>query len=339
MTLPVYPNRISALDIALEYGYLPISYIDIQSLHSGSGYVPDGSVGFPQGTRTRIPSGLTSRISYGDFHCSVKQSGYTVFILVVGGGGGGGWGRRDKSGGAGSGGGGGGICATSITIGLINAQFTIQVGGGGSTGASEATNGNPGGVSSISYAAPGGSGYGSFVSNGGYGGAGNCGAGGAGGPSTTASGNGGAGSGGAGGSNGVGAGGGGGGVDDRTCGTYNKGGDGAYWPYTNQYYGGGGGGGGDGGSTSPGGNGGGGNGQGSANGDAGSDGLGGGGGGGASWGNNSWNAGGRGGSGCVIVAYPTSYGKILSGGSESVSGNYYIHQFTSVASGQSLTQV
>jgi hypothetical protein len=339
MTLPVYPNRISALDIALEYGYLPITYVDIQSLHAGSGYVPDGTVGFPQSTRTRIPSGLTSRISYDDFHGSAKLAGYTAYLLVVGGGGAGGAGRRDKSGGAGSGGGGGGVCIVQWLIPLINFQAIITVGAAGQPDYSfEAQDGFGGGASSCELRGmPGGPT--TYTSNGGGGGGGNCRTGGAGGPSTTASGNGGAGSGGAGGSNGVGAGGGGGGVDDRTCGTYNKGGDGAYWPYTNAYYGGGGGGGGDGGSTSPGGNGGGGNGQGSANGDAGSDGLGGGGGGGASWGNNSWNWGGRGGSGCVIVAYPTSYGKLLSGGSEFVSGNYYIHQFTSVSGGQQLNQV
>jgi hypothetical protein len=49
--------------------------------------------------------------------------------------------------------------------------------------------------------------------------------------------------------------------------------------------------------------------------------------------------GGRGGGGCVIVGYPTSSGKILSGGTEYVSGAYYIHQYTSVGGGQSLTQV
>jgi hypothetical protein len=337
MTLPVYPNRISAIDIFTEYvGTGQLLNIQLGNFYAGTAQIADGNVGFPQGTRTRIPT--SGRLGYANFHGATKLTGYTVYILVVGGGGAGGAGRRDKSGGAGSGGGGGGVCMFQGSIPLINFSASITVGGAGQPDYSfEAQDGFGGGVSSIQLNLSGGA-Y-TLTSNGGGGGGGNCRTGGAGGPSSTAQGNGGAGSGGAGGSNGVGAGGGGGGVDDRTCGTYNKGGDGAYWPYTNQYYGGGGGGGGDGGSTSPGGNGGGGSGQGSANGDAGADGLGGGGGGGASWGNNSWNWGGRGGSGCVIIAYPTSLSKILSGGTEYVSGAYYIHQYTSVGGGQSLTQV
>jgi hypothetical protein len=128
----------------------------------------------------------------------------------------------------------------------------------------------------------------------------------------------------------VGRGGGGGGGADDVTNTAGIGGNGPFWPYSDQYHGGGGSGGGDYSGGSPGGLGGGG--HGGYQNTAGTNGLGGGGGGGGSYGGSAYTNGSNGGSGSVKIFYFGSTRRIASTNTTSetynVQGNWWLHQFT-----------
>jgi hypothetical protein len=357
MTTPVYPNRISLLDIANEFG--GSTPIGVGSYRGGGSFVSAAQKGFPQGISTTIPS--SGQISIGNFHGATKlPASITVYVMLVGGGGGGGGGQVDSYGGGGGGGGGGGIRKLQLTA--MNSAFAadIIIGQGGSAGQLYSPGGDgtntvspegystgtssliekkstapiwANGATPVPAGAPSGYNYNVYVgqTNAGFGYAGKggfvgpspFGNGGAGGQGGNAGGSRGS-PGTSGGSDGVRAGGGGGGSDDTP--SLGNGGNGVPW-IDGAYYGGGGGGGGDYSLNSTGGLGGGGAGGAQNPGTAGTNGLGGGGGGGGS--SNGRTPGGAGGSGCIIFAYTKAYGQLLTGGTVTSDANYYYHKITS----------
>ena len=356
MTTPVYPNQISLLDIANEFG--GSTPIGVGSYRGGGSFVSAAQKGFPTGTSSPIPS--SGQISIGNFHGATKlPASITVYVMLVGGGGGGGGGQDDAYGGGGGGGGGGGIRKLQLTA--MNSAFAadIVIGQGGSAGQLYSPGGDgtntlspegystgtssliekkstapiwANGATPVPAGAPSGYNYNVYVgqTNAGFGYAGKggfrgptAGYGGAGGQGGNAGGSGGS-PGTSGGSDGVRAGGGGGGSDDTP--SLGKGGNGVPW-IDGAYYGGGGGGGGDYSLNSTGGLGGGGAGGAQNPGTAGTNGLGGGGGGGGS--SNGRTPGGAGGSGCIIFAYTKAYGQLLTGGTVTSDANYYYHKITS----------
>jgi hypothetical protein len=303
MTIPT-TGPISLASLQTEFG--GSNPISMSEYYPGGAYVAAGSVGYPGGNKTVIPSSGSLPLNY------FKGAGKTYYmdILVVGGGGGGG--------------GGGFSQITGQAFTTLGFSGSVAVGSGGVGGY-------------LDYGGNGGDSYLIWTStqyttqtinlvNGGQGGRYGYrdGSGGAGGYPNGAGGGGYAS---VGGSNGVGAGGGGGGIDDAS--PVGTGGNGAIWSVNGTYYSGGGGGGGDYGGNSSGGVGGGGLGASGTSGTGGTNGLGGGGGGGGSFGGGTFSPGLAGGSGVVIVRYQSPT-QLLTGGTVTSSGGYYYHTFTAV---------
>jgi hypothetical protein len=156
MTTPVYPNQISALQIAAEFG-APLSSVGINSFRRGTAYVPSTQIGRPLGVMDFIPQSPGTQISYGNFHGATKiipgnsgiltsGSSYTIpastdiiSIWSVGGGGGGGGGSWRNGAwqgywnGGGGGGAGGAAVRTNIPV-ATGSTVTFSIGGGGGAG-------------------------------------------------------------------------------------------------------------------------------------------------------------------------------------------------------------
>lgn len=338
MPLPAKGNPISFLDLQNEFGGTdPISL----SEYYGTGYTVYPSAGVPY-YASGWPDGLDKPsvtvphsgepIALNRFHSAGRI--YRFKYIVVAGGGGGGSGWPDNIGGGGGGGGGGGISADYFDSYLNGLSVVCTVGGGGNGGSYPTQQADTGGPSQLFYSSK------SFTSGWtitAYGGQGGWGRetnygynlkGGQGGLGSYSGNAGGTWGGNPGGSNGLGAGGGGGGTDDSNN-TTGVGGNGRYFEDLQLWVGGGGGGGGDYSLGAEGGLGGGGHGgSGNSSTTAGTDGTGGGGGGGSSTGGRFWGPGARGGHGAIWVYYPVTYGKVLSGGSESIANNFYIHRIS-----------
>lgn len=73
MTLPVYPNSISLNQIQTEFG--GTNPIGINEYYANGAYVASGTIGYPGGVATAIPSSGT--ISLGNFHGASKLT-YTA---------------------------------------------------------------------------------------------------------------------------------------------------------------------------------------------------------------------------------------------------------------------
>ena len=160
MTLPVYPNAISLGGISTEFtGVTPSagSNISFNALHAGSGIVPSGTIGYPHGTATAIPSGSGTTVSFDNFHGAanrlfvrltsgtsyVAPAGYTTMeVIIVGGGGGGGSTAGNASYADGGGGGGaGGLVRYTFNLDPANRTYTYTIGGGGAGGDGTGING------------------------------------------------------------------------------------------------------------------------------------------------------------------------------------------------------
>jgi len=77
MTLPAYPNSISLNQIQAEFGgATPAFYLS--QYYAGGGRVPSGTIGYPLGTATAIPSSGT--ISLGNFSGATYRLAVTVTI-------------------------------------------------------------------------------------------------------------------------------------------------------------------------------------------------------------------------------------------------------------------
>lgn len=183
MTLPVTPNPISLQAVATEFG--GTGAINLQDYYAGGTHVPSGTIGYPGGVSTPIPTSGTISLQnfYGSSAISIIQvttsttwtvpSGVThVALIVVGGGGGGGAGAPADGGG---GGGAGGVIFNPSYA--VSGTLQIIVGGGGAGGLG--VNGTQGGTSRAGPLVGGliatGGGYGGGVNgdrNGGSGGSG-----------------------------------------------------------------------------------------------------------------------------------------------------------------------
>jgi hypothetical protein len=119
--------------------------VSISEYYAGGSYVAAGTVGFPGGVATPIPS--SGAISLNSFKGSGKT--YNMGLLIVGGGGGGGSGWYDNQGGGGGGGGGGGVYIVTLPITIAGFSGSISVGSGGTGGNLDA--GATGGNSSITW--------------------------------------------------------------------------------------------------------------------------------------------------------------------------------------------
>lgn len=143
MTTPIYPNLISLLDIATEFGR-PSTQIGLADYYAGGSLVPAGSIGYPLGAEGAIP--LSGQTSLGRFHGATKgiliqinssgiwtvPAGVTkIRVLVVAGGGAGGGGGGDALEGGG-GGGAGGVVDTSDFLVSAGQDYYITIGAGGS---------------------------------------------------------------------------------------------------------------------------------------------------------------------------------------------------------------
>lgn len=309
---------------------------------SCSGSCVDISNGYP-GFYSGTTPGFTTYAFYGNGSFTVNSIGATntasADILAVGGGGGGG-GNCPTCGGAGGGGAGGVVYSSGVPMSVGSYGVNIGLGGAGGAGTnSMAGLGSNGGITSFGSlvsaiggggGAPQGGIPGNSGASGGGGSGGSSPAPGAGGSGTAGQGN----NGGAGNSSGLGGGGGGGAGGVGGTGAAAAGGIGAVYSITGSgvYYGGGGGAGAYGASNTPGSGGTGGGGAGvnaSINGGNGYPGAAntGGGGGGAN-GSTTGGTGGAGGSGVVIISYPSG-SMVATGGTITTVGGRTIHTFTS----------
>ena len=142
MTLPITPNPISLQAIATEFGGSSPSHL--LDYYAGGAYVPSGTVGYPGGVSTPVPSSgvISLQNFYGSSAVTILQvttsltwtvpAGVTsVALLVVGGGGGSGAGGPVDGGG---GGGGGGVIFNPSYAVSGTLQIVIGAGGAGGIG-------------------------------------------------------------------------------------------------------------------------------------------------------------------------------------------------------------
>lgn len=139
MTLPIYPAPITLVDIRNEFG--ETGEVTLTDYYAGAGIVPAGTVGYPNGVPTPIPT--SGAISLQNFHgassisiVEIQSSGNwqvpagvtSIYTIMVGGGGGGGAGNGAD------GGGGGGAGAVLITTAMPVTPLSyipVVIGAGG----------------------------------------------------------------------------------------------------------------------------------------------------------------------------------------------------------------
>ena len=114
---------LSLLDLQATFvgGSNPIS---MSEYYAGGGYVPSGTIGYPGGTATSIPS--SGAISMANF--SGSQNSVNVYYAIIAGGGGGGQTIGWEGGG---GGGGGGLILSNSSTTYIAGSRAVVVGAGG----------------------------------------------------------------------------------------------------------------------------------------------------------------------------------------------------------------
>jgi len=74
MTLPVYPNSINLSNIQTEFG--GSNPISLSEYYAGGSYVASGTIGYPGGNATNIPS--SGQISFDNFHGAVRTYNVTI---------------------------------------------------------------------------------------------------------------------------------------------------------------------------------------------------------------------------------------------------------------------
>jgi hypothetical protein len=178
MTLPVTPNPISLQAVATEFGG-PSGAKHLEDYYAGGTYVPGGTVGYPGGVSTPIPT--SGAISLQNFYGSSAASVYVFassttwtvpvgitsaqIILVGGGGGGGGTDTSQNTADGAGGGGAGGLIYQSVSL-TPGETVTINIGSGGAGGLNG--NGTNGG-DTVAFATS----FGPLTAIGGAGGGGN----------------------------------------------------------------------------------------------------------------------------------------------------------------------
>lgn len=142
MTLPISPNTIRLSDIRQEFQQINQSGpVKFSYLYAGKGFIPSGTIGYPNGQATPIPGSGKIRIS--NFHGAtsnwlvdiketqnfvVPQGVYKLDVLIIGGGGGGGAGCGNEGGGGGGAGGANFLKSLDVTPGQV---FACLIGKGG----------------------------------------------------------------------------------------------------------------------------------------------------------------------------------------------------------------
>ena len=142
MAIPHHPTRISVGTVRNEFG--GNTHTRLGLYYAGGSYTPSGTVGYPRGSATNVPT--SGRMSIGNFHGSVRMlvvivtssqnvwvpEGYTrVNGWLVGGGGGGAAGTPTPGWGCGGGGGGGGVLQLSNVAVSGGRNYYCTIGGGG----------------------------------------------------------------------------------------------------------------------------------------------------------------------------------------------------------------
>lgn len=174
MAIPPHPTSISIGTIRNEFGGDQAT--SLGQYYAGAGRVPAGTVGYPRGHATPIPS--SGMMSIGNFHGASKQ----VFLIVestrwintvgfsrftgylIGGGGGGGTGDDNPRHGMGGGGGAGGVVfLNNIPIAQGDHLITIGHGGQGHSLYNRTPDRRGGDSHAFGYTAFGGGGGGGYV--------------------------------------------------------------------------------------------------------------------------------------------------------------------------------